>query len=85
MAEPTDSGRVSPAIDPEREALLKTLVAHSVQFVVIGAAGIQSHGRRCDTVDVDVTPNRDEANLHRLADALNELDCRLVTDPANGA
>jgi hypothetical protein len=46
MAEPADSGRVNPAIDAEREALLKTLVAHGVQFVVIGGAGIQSHGRR---------------------------------------
>jgi hypothetical protein len=85
MAEPADSGRVSPAIDAEREALLKTLVAHNVQFVVIGGAGIQSHGRRYDTLDIDLTPDRDEANLHRLADALNELDCRLVTDPANPA
>src|ERR1700733_12175216 len=85
MAEPPDSGRVSPAIDAEREALLKVLVAHDVQFVVIGGAGIQSHGRRYDTLDIDVTPNRDEANLHRLADALNELDCRLVTDPADTA
>lgn len=85
MAEPADSGRVSPAIDAEREALLKTLVAHNVQFVVIGGAGIQSHGRRYDPLDIDLTPDRDEANLHRLADALNELDCRLVTDPANTA
>ena len=46
MAEPTDSGRVSPAIDAEREALLKVLVDHDVQFVVIGGAGIQSHGRQ---------------------------------------
>jgi hypothetical protein len=44
MAEPADSGRVTPAIDAGREALLKTLVAHAVQFVVIGGAGIQSHG-----------------------------------------
>jgi hypothetical protein len=85
MAEPADSGRVTPAIDAEREALLKTLVAHNVQFVLIGGAGIQSHGRRYDTLDIDLTPDRDEANLHRLADALNELDCRLVTDPANTA
>jgi hypothetical protein len=85
MAEPTDSGRVTPAIDAEREALLKTLVAHNVQFVVIGGAGIQSHGRCYDTLDIDLTPDRDEANLHRLADALNELDCRLITDPANTA
>jgi hypothetical protein len=46
MAEPTDPGGVSPAIDSEREAVVKTLVAHGVRFVVIGGAGIQSHGRR---------------------------------------
>ena len=45
MAEPTYSGHVSPAIDAEREALLKTLVAHNVQFVVggsqiVGAVGL---------------------------------------------
>jgi len=85
MAEPPDSGRVSPAIDAEREALLKALVDHGVQFVVIGGAGIQSHGRRYDTLDIDLTPDRHEANLQRLADALNELDCRLVTDPADTA
>lgn len=76
---------MSPAIDAEREALLKALVDHGVQFVVIGGAGIQSHGRRYDTLDIDLTPDRHEANLQRLADALNELDCRLVTDPADTA
>jgi hypothetical protein len=52
MVEPTDPGRVNPAIDAEREALLKALVDHGVQFVVIGGAGIQSHGRRYDTLDI---------------------------------
>jgi hypothetical protein len=51
MAEPTDPGRVNAAIDAEREALLKALVDHGVQFVVIGGAGIQSHGRRYDTLE----------------------------------
>jgi hypothetical protein len=60
MVEPTDSNRVNPAIDAEREALLKALVDHGLQFVVIGGAGIQSHGRRYDTLDIDVTPDRDE-------------------------
>jgi predicted nucleotidyltransferase len=46
---------VSPAIDAEREALLKALVDHGVQFVVIGGAGIQSHGRRYDTLDIDLS------------------------------
>ena len=44
MAEPADFGDVTRAIDAEREALLKILVAHDVQFVVIGGAGVQSHG-----------------------------------------
>lgn len=69
--------------DDEREALLAVLVRHEVEFVLIGGAAIQSHGRRYDTLDVDVTPSTDEANLDRLADALNELGCRLVTDPAD--
>ena len=30
---------------------------------MIGGAGIQSRGRRYDTLDIDVTPDRDEANL----------------------
>jgi hypothetical protein len=57
MAEPTDPGRVTPAIDAEREALLMTLVDHGVQFVVIGGAGIQPHGRPYDTLDIDLTPD----------------------------
>lgn len=56
---------------------------HDVAFVVIGGAAIQSHGRTHDTLDVDVVPDVDEDNLGRLATALNELECRLVTDPAN--
>jgi hypothetical protein len=32
-----------------------------------------------------IDAERDEANLRRLADGLNELDCRLITDPANAA
>jgi hypothetical protein len=77
--------RVRRLTPPGCSGVLKTLVAHSVQFVVIGGAGIQSHGRRYDTLDIGLTPDRDEANLHRLADALNELDCRFVSDPANSA
>jgi hypothetical protein len=84
MAEPPDSGRVIPAIDAAREALLKTLVAHNVQFVVIGGAGIQSHGGRYDTLDIDVTPDATRPTC-TVSPPLNELDCRLVTDPANTA
>jgi len=58
---------------------------HRVAFVLIGGAAIQSHGRRYDTQDIDLTPDTDPDNLIRLAGALNELGCRLVTDPADTA
>ncbi len=83
MGDAPDPGGVAPATDPEREALLQELIRHDVAFVLIGGAAIQSHGRRFDTQDVDVTPDADQANLERLAAALNGLDCRLVTNPAD--
>jgi hypothetical protein len=84
MAEPADArGDVTSADHPGRAELLRVLLLHEVKFVVIGGAAIQSHGRRYDTQDIDLTPDRDEANLLRLAAALNELECRLVTDPVD--
>jgi hypothetical protein len=71
------------SIDPGRGELLQVLLRHEVRFVVIGGAAIQSHGHRYVTEDIDVTPDTDTGNLQRLSDALSELDCRLVTDPAD--
>jgi hypothetical protein len=51
MAEPADPG----GIDPGREALLGVLARHRVGFVLMGGAAIQSHGRRYDTQDIDLT------------------------------
>ena len=79
MAERADPG----GIDPDREALLGVLARHGVAFVLIGGAAIQSHGLRYDTRDMDVTPDTTPENLATLAGALNELDCRLITDPAD--
>jgi excisionase family DNA binding protein len=79
MAEPADPG----GIDPGREALLGVLARHRVRFVLIGGAAIQSHGHHYDTQDIDLTPDAEPGNLARLADALNELDFRLITDPAD--
>jgi hypothetical protein len=81
VVEPSDTG----SVDPDREALLGVLMRHRVAFVLIGGAAIQSHGCRYDTQDVDLTPDTEPENLARLADALNELECKLVTDPADTA
>jgi hypothetical protein len=61
------------------------LIRHGVAFVLIGGAAVQSHGGIYDTQDIDLAPEAGEANLQRLCDALNELECRLVTDLANAA
>lgn len=59
------------------------LTRHRVAFVLIGGAAIQSYGRPYDTQDIDLTPDTTPENLTRLADALNELRCCLITDPAD--
>jgi hypothetical protein len=64
--------------DPE--ALLRTLNRHGVRYVVIGGVAAVAHGSALPTEDVDVTPERDPANLDRLAAALRELGARLRTD-----
>jgi len=81
VAGPADLG----SVDLDREALFALLERHRVAFVLIGGAAIQSHGGRYDTLDVDLAPETTPENLARLADALNELDCRLITDPADAA
>lgn len=84
MAETSDPGDdVAGPVDAGRGQLLEVLVRHDVRFVVIGGAAIQSHGRRYVTEDIDLTPDAEAGNLQRLAGALNELDCRLVIDPAD--
>ena len=71
-------GGVIQPTDPGRDALLGVLIRHAVAFVLIGGAAIQSHGGTYDTQDIGLAPEADEANLHRLCDALNELRRRLT-------
>jgi hypothetical protein len=78
-------GGVDQPVDPDRDALLAVLIRHGVAFVLIGGAAIQSYGGAYDTQDIDLAPEVGEANLQRLCNALNELECRLVTDLANTA
>jgi hypothetical protein len=86
MAEAADPGDdIAAPVDAGRSELLQVLVQHAVKFVVIGGAAIQSHGRRYVTEDIDLTPDTEADNLQRLADALNELNCRLVIDPVDPA
>lgn len=60
--------------DPER--LLGALVAHRVEFCVIGAVAAWLQGNPSVTLDLDVMPKQDLDNADRLAAALNELHAR---------
>ncbi|MGH3848181.1 MAG: hypothetical protein ACRDRT_00450 [Pseudonocardiaceae bacterium] len=58
--------------------ILKSLLEHHVRFVVIGGLAAELHGAPIErTVDLDITPASDEANLERLAVCLRSLGARL--------
>ncbi len=65
-------------------ALLKRLVAHGVDFVVIGGIAMVGHGSARTTNDLDICYAVDPANLEALGAALVELGATLrgVADDA---
>ena len=56
---------------------MQVLAGHQVQCVVIGGYAAVLAGADVITRDVDITPALDQANLQRLADALNQLHAAL--------
>ena len=65
--------------DFEPGQMLRSLEAHHVRHVVIGAIAAIAAGVPILTTDLDVTPERSQENLERLALALRDLDARLRT------
>lgn len=59
------------ALDPQ--PLLRFLHEHDVVHIIIGGVAVAAHGYPRPTVDLDVVPDPDRANLTRLADVLREL------------
>jgi hypothetical protein len=70
-----------PPVDPGREAIVQALERHGVRYVVIGGAAAQARGWLEPTDDIDVTPERSEENLERLAIAVRELGGGFRVDP----
>lgn len=62
----------------DAERILAVLAAHSVDYVIVGGLAVQTHGHVRTTVDIDVYPRPEPANLERLADALRALDARIL-------
>ncbi|HEY6378334.1 MAG TPA: hypothetical protein VI316_04050 [Candidatus Dormibacteraeota bacterium] len=57
--------------------LLRVLVEHGVEFILIGGLAAAVHGSPFATLDVDVVPRREASNLDRLSDALRALGARV--------
>jgi hypothetical protein len=67
------------AFDPER--IIRLLLRHKVDFVLVGGFAATLHGSTTVTSDLDICYSREAANLERLAAALRELDVRLRGAP----
>lgn len=57
--------------------MLRSLQEHGVRFVVIGGFASLYHGSAHVTFDLDITPERSEANLTRLSDVLRDLGAKV--------
>jgi hypothetical protein len=68
----------------DAERILATLADYSVDYVIVGGIAVQTHGHVRTTVDIDVFPRPDPANLARLAEALNALDARALNPGSEG-
>lgn len=62
---------------PDWLAILRTLHAHGVRFVLIGGIAGTLHGSTTITYDLDVCYDRQRSNLEALAAALRELGAYL--------
>ncbi len=64
--------------DPEQ--MLSALAEAEVRFILSGGMAAVLHGDVGVTVDIDVVPERTDANLERLAEALRGLGARIRTE-----
>lgn len=71
--------RVPPEFRPRK--ILDALIAHDVDFVLIGGLAGMARGSSYPTFDVDIAYARDRQNLERLAEALESIDAKLRGTP----
>jgi hypothetical protein len=67
-------------VDPLR--ILATLRAHGVSFIVVGEVAAAARGSQIDVDGVDICLPEDDANVQRLALALQHLGARPSPEPA---
>ncbi|MDI1436168.1 nucleotidyltransferase domain-containing protein [Polyangium sorediatum] len=61
--------------------ILRTLLHHQVDFVVVGGMAAVLQGAPVHTFDIDIVYSRAEENVARLLAALQDLDAVFRTDP----
>jgi hypothetical protein len=62
-------------LDPRQ--IFRVLAEHGVDYVVVGGFAVQTHGFVRATVDLDIVPRPDLANLSRLGEALASMGARV--------
>lgn len=69
----------------DARALFKVLGEYGVDYVVVGGLAVQTHGFLRSTVDLDIIPAPNLANLSRLAEALAAVGARMfkTAQPVN--
>jgi hypothetical protein len=72
----------APRFQPEE--ILRCLIDHDVEFLLIGGVAATLYGSNLRTGDVDICPRRESRNLDRLAAALVEMDTRVRADGVPG-
>lgn len=79
MSGPWQEPEAAPVVDQlDAETLLRTLVEHEVEFIVVGGLAVAAHGYVRATKDVDIVPMPEPANRARLFAALRSLDARPI-------
>lgn|SRR5215207_5920278 len=69
---------------PDLAGLITALSRAGVRFVAIGGIAVAAHRVIRATEDLDLVPDPAHANIDALADALVELDARLLRNPERG-
>jgi hypothetical protein len=67
---------------PDFLAILKVLVEHQVDFIVVGGVGAALHGAMVSTLDLDIVHSRTPENVDQLLTALEELEAFYREQPA---
>ena len=62
----------------DTDGICRILVKHQVSFIVIGGVAGFLHGSGLNTLDLDLIPQMSDLNLHRLSNALIEMNAEVM-------